>query len=350
MATPAAYTPSKSAGGSGLAAVRARSGSVNHGRGIPHGNIDLAMIQGTEPSSEITVPRKTKIVCTIGPACWSVETLTSMLGLGMTVARLNFSHGDHEGHGSCLDRLREAASSCGTNDGANLAIMMDTKGPEIRTGRINADKVTYLAGSEISITTDYDVVGDETTIACSYKSLCTIAVGQKMLVADGSLVLEVLTADAAAGIVTAKVLNTASIGSFKNMNLPGVIVDLPTMTERDANDIANFAVTREVDMIAASFVRKGSDVEAIRKVIADACVAQGKPASLAKSIKIISKIENQEGLENFADILIASDGIMVARGDLGMELPPEKVFLAQKFMIRQCNIAGKPVITATQVR
>ena len=221
--------------------------------------------------------------------------------------------------------------------------MLDTKGPEIRTGFFanDADKICLVKGENLILTTDYSFKGDNTKIACSYPALATsVTPGQGILVADGSLVLTVLTCDEAAGEITCRVGNNAVIGERKNMNLPGVVVDLPTLTEKDIDDIVKFGIQNNVDFIAASFVRKGSDVQKIRSILAD---------NGGQHIKIICKIENLEGLQNYGDILRLTDSIMVARGDLGMEIPPEKVFLAQKMMIREANIAGKPVITATQM-
>lgn len=177
-------------------------------------------------------------------------------------------------------------------------------------------------------------------MACSYPALPTsVKPGQEILVADGSLVLTVLECLVSSGEVRCRIENNASIGERKNMNLPGVIVDLPTLTEKDISDITEWGVPNDIDFIAASFVRKASDIDAIRKVLGEK----------GQGIKIISKIENQEGLENYEDILKVTDAVMVARGDLGMEIPPAKVFLAQKMMIRKANIAGKPVVTATQM-
>jgi len=296
--------------------------------------IDLGMITAaTDPSK-----RRTKIVCTLGPACWSVEGLEKLIDKGMSIARFNFSHGDHGGHKACLDRLREACK----NKGVNVAVMLDTKGPEIRSGFFadGAKKIYLKKGENITLTTDYEFKGSAAKLACSYKALPTsVKPGQKILVADGSLVLTVLNCDVAAGEVECRIDNNAGIGERKNMNLPGVIVDLPTLTEKDIKDITEWGIPNNIDFIAASFVRKASDVALIRKIL-------GEKAS---HIKIICKIENLEGLENYDDILAATDAIMVARGDLGMEIPPEKVFLAQKMMIRKANIYGKPVVTATQM-
>jgi pyruvate kinase len=220
--------------------------------------------------------------------------------------------------------------------------MLDTKGPEIRTGFFanGASKISVVKGETIILTADYSFKGDNKKLACSYESLATsVKIGQSILVADGSLVLTVLSIDPSAKEVSCRIENSATIGERKNMNLPGVIVDLPTLTAKDISDIQDWGVKYGVDFIAASFVRKASDIVKIREVLGE----QGK------GIKIIAKIENQEGLLNYDSILEITDGIMVARGDMGMEIPPEKVFLAQKMMIRKANVSGKYVVTATQM-
>lgn len=282
--------------------------------------------------------RKTKIVCTLGPACWDVDMLEQLIDAGLSVARFNFSHGDHAGHQAALDRLRQAAA----NKQRHVAVMLDTKGPEIRSGFFadGAKKIDLIKGETLVLTSDYSFKGSNKKLACSYASLAkSVSPGQEILVADGSLVLTVLSIDDAAGEVTCRIENSCSIGERKNMNLPGVVVDLPTLTDKDIDDIVNWGVPNDIDFIAASFVRKASDVHRIREILGEK----------GKGIKIISKIENQEGMENYDEILEATDAIMVARGDLGMEIPPEKVFLAQKWMIRRANVAGKPVVTATQM-
>ncbi len=281
---------------------------------------------------------------------------------GMSVARFNFSHGDHAGHSATLERLRQAADRKQKHVGMLVgclqqtfmikiishffvlrfvtAVMLDTKGPEIRTGRFadGASKIILNKGNTIVLTSDYSYKGNSHKLACSYETLAKcVAPGQNILIADGSLVLKVLACDTDQREVECLIENNASIGELKNMNLPGVVVDLPTLTEKDIHDILHWGIPNQIDLIAASFVRKASDVTAIREVLGN------------EHIKIISKIENQEGLENYDEILKVTDGIMVARGDLGMEIPPEKVFLAQKMMIRKANIAGKPVVTATQM-
>jgi pyruvate kinase len=223
--------------------------------------------------------------------------------------------------------------------GAQVAIMLDTKGPEIRTGLLaGGASVELKEGQDLEIYTDYATPGDATRIACSYPTLPTsVKVGSSILIADGTLMCTVKELRAASVLV--RVCNNVKLGEKKNMNLPGVIVDLPTITEKDKSDLVDFGVKYNVDMVAASFVRKGSDIAHIRETLGPA----------GRHIKIIAKIENQEGLHNYDEILAAADGIMVARGDLGMEIPIEKVFLAQKMMIRKANLAGKTVITATQM-
>lgn len=280
--------------------------------------------------------KKTQIVCTIGPSCWSVERLVEMIDEGMSVARLNFSHGDHEVHGSTVAKIREA---CKLRPGSHVAIMLDTKGPEIRTGTLeNGQPVELIGGSELVLTTDYSFKGNAQKIACSYPMLPkSVKVGGKILMADGSIVLEVV--EIGTDSIKTRVLNTGKLGEKKNMNLPGCKVELPVIGEKDKNDLLNFAIPQGVNFVAASFVQKADDVREIRQIL----------GQRGRNIKIISKIENQAGLQNFDEILAESDAIMVARGDLGMEIPPEKVFLAQKMMVSKCNLAGKPVITATQM-
>jgi len=284
--------------------------------------------------------KKTKIFCTMGPACWDVPTLVTLIDAGMNVARLNFSHGDHAAHGATLERVREAAKM---RPEKNVAILLDTKGPEIRTGFFQekcGGKIHLKQGSKIEITTDYSYKGDETKIACTYEKLPqSVSPGSMVLIADGSLVLKVLECKATS--VICNVENDQSIGERKNMNLPNVKVDLPVLQSKDIDDLQNFGVPHMVDFVAASFVQSAADVLFIRKTL------DADPRG--KDIKIISKIENQEGLDKFDEILAVTDGVMVARGDLGMEIPPERVFREQKIMITKCRNAGKPVVVATQM-
>lgn len=282
--------------------------------------------------------RKCKIICTMGPSCWSNEMLIKLMDCGMNVARLNFSHGDHETHGATIARIREAVKQ---RPGKSVAILLDTKGPEIRTGFFREDvgkAIELKQGQDLKLVIDYSFKGDSTCIAVSYDKLCaSVKKGNIILCADGSLSLKVK--EVAADFVITEVMNNCKLGERKNCNLPGIKVDLPVLQEKDVNDLVNFGIPQGVDFVAASFVQSAADV----KVIRDTLGMRGR------NIQIISKIENEEGLKNFDEICMASDGIMVARGDLGMEIPPEKVFLAQKIMISKCNLMGKPVVTATQM-
>jgi len=285
-----------------------------------------------------SVSRKCKIICTMGPNCWDVDMLVKLIDAGMNIARLNFSHGDHEGHGACVERLREAAKQ---RPKKPLAILLDTKGPEIRTGFFREDvgkNIELVAGKELKLVTDYEFKGDATCIAVSYSKLPqSVKPGNIILCADGSLSLKVKSVGD--DHVITEIMNNCKIGERKNCNLPGVKVDLPVLQEKDKNDLIKFGIPQGVDFVAASFVQSAEDVKLIRSTL----------GLRGRSIKIISKIENEEGLKNLDEIIAETDGIMVARGDLGMEIPPEKVFLAQKMMIAKCNAAGKPVVTATQM-
>lgn len=280
---------------------------------------------------------KTKIVCTLGPASRSVPMVEKLLRAGMNVARFNFSHGSHEYHQETLNNLRQAME----NTGILCAVMLDTKGPEIRTGFLKDGKPVQLKqGQEITISTDYSIKGDENMICMSYKKLAEdVYPHSVILCADGTISFTVLSCDKEKGLVRCRCENSAVLGERKNVNLPGVIVDLPTLTDKDKDDILKWGIPNQIDMIALSFVRKGSDLVEVRKLL----------GPHAKRIILMSKVENQEGVANFDDILANSDAFMVARGDLGMEIPIEKIFLAQKVMIYKCNIQGKPVVTATQM-
>ncbi|PKI71543.1 pyruvate kinase, cytosolic isozyme-like [Punica granatum] len=295
----------------------------------------MDQVRGAVP--EIERRPKTKIVCTLGPVSRSIPMIEKLLKAGMNVARFNFSHGSHEYHQETLNNLRQAME----NTGILCAVMLDTKGPEIRTGFLKDGKPIQLnQGQEITISTDYSIKGDENTISMSYKRLPEdVKPGSAILCADGTISLTVLSCDAKAGMVQCRCENSALLGERKNVNLPGVIVDLPTLTDKDKEDILQWGVPNKIDMIALSFVRKGSDLVEVRNVL-------GKHS---EDILLMSKVENQEGVANFDDILANTDAFMVARGDLGMEIPIEKIFLAQKVMICKCNIRGKPVVTATQM-
>lgn len=279
--------------------------------------------------------RKTKIVCTIGPKSESKEMLGKLVDAGLNVMRLNFSHGDFEEHGARIINIRAVMAETGKK----VAILLDTKGPEIRTMKLeNGDDFLLEAGSEFTITTDQSVIGNKTIVAVTYPDFAKdLKAGDTILLDDGLIELTVKsTTDKE---VKCLVNNTGELGEKKGVNLPNVSVGLPALSEKDKGDL-KFGCEQGVDFVAASFIRKKEDVLEIRSLL---------NANGGENIQIISKIENQEGVDNFEEILEVSDGIMVARGDLGVEIPTEEVIFAQKMMIEKCNEAGKFVITATQM-
>ncbi len=278
--------------------------------------------------------RKTKIVCTIGPASDSEEMISHLFDAGMNVSRHNFSHGDHESHRKTMNSVRRVARE----KGLYPAILLDTKGPEIRARKFTGGKAFLREGTEVTIVGGEDFLGDETRFAITYRELeDTLQPGNHILLNDGLVDLEVISVQGN----TAKTIvrNSGEVSDNKSSNFPGVKTNLPALTEQDRKDI-QFGVEFGVDMIAASFIRKASDVLAIRKVLHEFGGAD---------IDIYSKIENQEGVDNIDEIIRYSDGIMVGRGDLGVEIPLEQIPVIQKMIIRKCNAAGKPVITATQM-
>ena len=279
--------------------------------------------------------KKTKIVCTIGPKTESKEVLKQLLEAGMNVMRLNFSHGDYEEHGRRISNLREVMAETGMR----AAILLDTKGPEIRTIKLEGgNDVSLVAGQEFTFTTDRTVIGNNKIVAVTYEGFASdLKAGDTVLVDDGLIAMEVK--EVSGNKVKCIVKNNGDLGENKGINLPNVSVNLPALAEKDINDL-KFGCEQGIDFVAASFIRKAEDVLAVRKVL---CENGGE------NVKIISKIENQEGLNNFNEILEVTDGVMVARGDLGVEIPVEEVPFAQKMMIEKCNEAGKPVITATQM-
>ncbi|MGG4141626.1 pyruvate kinase [Paenibacillus algorifonticola] len=277
--------------------------------------------------------RKTKIVCTIGPSSESLENTKKLIQAGMNVARLNFSHGDFEEHGNRIKNIRQANIELGKT----TAILLDTKGPEIRLGKLKEEPIELVQGEKIALTTE-EILGDVTRIPITYTDLPNdVSVGSTILIDDGLIGLTV--EDVQGTEIICRIVNSGQIKSKKGVNVPGVNISLPGITEKDANDIV-FGIEQGVDFIAASFVRKASDVLEIRELL---------ERHNAGHIQIISKIENQQGVDNLDEILEVSDGLMVARGDLGVEIPAEEVPLVQKSMIQKCNRAGKPVITATQM-
>ncbi|MCR8843664.1 pyruvate kinase [Paenibacillus sp. SC116] len=277
--------------------------------------------------------RKTKIVCTIGPSSEPLDKLKQLIMAGMNVARLNFSHGDFEEHGNRIINIRKAAQELNKT----VAILLDTKGPEIRTGKLAVEPIELVEDQFITLTTE-EIEGDANRLSVTYADLPRdVEVGSTILIDDGLIGLTVVEVQGTE--IKCKIVNGGTIKSKKGVNVPGVSISLPGITEKDASDI-RFGIEQNVDFIAASFVRKASDVMEIRNLLKE---------HNANHIQIISKIENQEGVDNLDEILELSDGLMVARGDLGVEIPAEEVPLVQKRMIEKCNLAGKPVITATQM-
>lgn len=279
--------------------------------------------------------RNTKIVCTIGPASESVETLEKLMESGMNVARLNFSHGDFEEHGARIKNIRQAAK----NTGKTIALLLDTKGPEIRTATFKNGEAEILQDSVVFVTMD-EVEGTAERFSVTYEGLINdVHEGSKILLDDGLIELEVVSVDKDKNELKTIALNSGTIKNKKGVNVPNVSVNLPGITDKDAQDI-EFGIEQNVDFIAASFVRRPSDIFEIQSLL---------EKHDANNIQIIPKIENQEGVDNIESILEVSNGLMVARGDLGVEIPAEDVPLVQKELIKKCNTAGKPVITATQM-
>ncbi len=277
--------------------------------------------------------KKTKIVATLGPATDDPKILESIITEGVNVCRLNFSHGNHDEHQKRIDMVDEIR----TRLALPIAIMLDTKGPEIRLGDFEEKEVTLEAGSQFILTTE-EVVGTSEKASVSYANLHhDVSEGDRILIDDGLIELTVLKIDGKE--IICKVENGGEISNYKGVNVPYVNINLPAVTDKDIADI-KFGIKNNVDYVAASFIRKPEDVLVIRRILED---------NGGGNIEIISKIENQEGVDNLDAIINVSDGIMVARGDLGVEIEPEEIPLIQKDMIHKCNVVGKPVITATQM-
>ncbi|KAL1919776.1 uncharacterized protein VTP21DRAFT_1707 [Calcarisporiella thermophila] len=298
----------------------------------------LEWVSGLDPLNvQATNLRKTSIICTIGPKTNSVEMMTKLREAGMNIVRMNFSHGSYEYHGSVISNIRK---SCEEHPGRPVAIALDTKGPEIRTGIVpNDGEIEIKTGMELTFTVDdkYREQCSASTVYIDYKNLPkVIQKGKKIYVDDGVLTFEAI--DVASDSVRVIARNNGKLSSRKGVNLPGTNVDLAALSEKDKADL-RFGVEQGVDMIFASFIRCAQDIRDIRTVLGEE----------GKHIMVIAKIENHQGVDNFDEILEETDGVMVARGDLGIEIPSSRVFIAQKMMIAKCNLAGKPVICATQM-
>ena len=277
--------------------------------------------------------RKTKIICTLGPATDTPEVLKQLMLNGMDVARVNMSHQDHQAQKARADAVKQMREELGLP----IALLLDTKGPEIRTGTFSTPKVQLQKGQAYTLTTE-DIVGDETICSISFEGLPQdVTPGSRILIDDGLIELRVEQTTETA--ITCTVVNGGTLSANKGINVPGVYLSLPFISEKDRSDIA-FAVAEDFDFIAASFTRSAEDIMLLR--------AELQKLNCNK-IRIIAKIENSDGVENIDDIINAADGIMVARGDLGVEIPLEEIPVIQKELIKKAYNAGKQVITATQM-
>ncbi|CCC70308.1 hypothetical protein NCAS_0E02380 [Naumovozyma castellii] len=290
----------------------------------------------TEPSANDI--RKTSIIGTIGPQSNNVPTIVALRKAGLNIIRMNFSHGSHEFHQSVIDNARESESQY---HGRPLGIALDTKGPEIRTGSFVRDNgVPVKTGHEMIFSTDpqYKECGDDQIMYVDYANITKVMeVGKFIYVDDGAISFEVLQVKDAETLKV-RALNDGTLNSHKGVNLPGTDVDLPALSEKDKQDL-QFGVKNNIHMIFASFIRTPDDIRTIRQFLGED----------GKQIKIIAKIENEQGVNNFDQILQLADGVMIARGDLGIEIPAPEVLAVQKKLIAKCNLAGKPVICATQM-
>lgn len=279
--------------------------------------------------------KKTKIICTIGPKSESKETLSTMLGLGMNVCRLNFSHGDYEEHAARIKTIKEVREEVGKN----LAILLDTKGPEIRTNEMENGAILLEKGKDVIVSMN-EVLGTPEMFSITYGELVhDVKSGDTILLDDGLIGLTVNKVDVEKGLIYTTIQNGGVLKNKKGVNVPGVSTKLPGVTEKDEQDI-RFGCSHDIDFVAVSFVRTKENVLEVKRILKE----EG-----CEHVQVIPKIECQEALDNIDDIIEASEGIMIARGDLGVEVPAEEVPIIQKDIIHRCNKAGKFVITATQM-
>ena len=277
--------------------------------------------------------RRAKIICTIGPACHSEEAMGELLRLGMDIARLNFSHGSHEDHARNLNRLRRAAE----REGRTVCILQDLQGPKIRTGQLDRHEPVLLKTGSTVIITPQDIAGTETRISTTFADLAReVEPGARILLSDGLIELRVRSVRGKD--VVCNVVNGGSLGEHQGINLPGVALSIPALTEKDRKDL-QFGLKHGVDAVALSFVRTAADVRSVKQII----------TRHGSNQPVIAKLEKPQAIDHLEEILEVADGVMVARGDLGVELAPEKVPVIQKHIIRRATALRKPVITATQM-
>ena len=284
----------------------------------------------------MSLMKKTKIVSTLGPASTDVDTIVKLINAGANIFRFNFSHGDHPEHLGRMNNVKKAQEITGKHVG----LMLDTKGAEIRTTVEKDGKIEFNAGDKVRISMDDSIEGTHEKIAVTYPGLYDdVHVGGHVLFDDGLIDMIIDEKDEANHELVCTVQNHGLLGSRKGVNAPGVSINLPGITEKDSSDI-RFGLEQGINYIAASFVRKPEDIEDIRALLKEKNM---------EDVQIFPKIESQEGIDNFEAIMQVADGLMVPRGDMGVEIPAENVPLVQKKMIRRCNEMGKPVITATQM-
>src|ERR1700733_12252988 len=281
----------------------------------------------------VATTRRAKIICTIGPACHSEAAMRDLMRLGMDVARLNFSHGSHEDHARNIERLRSAAEK----ENRTICVLQDLQGPKIRTGRLRDHEPVLITSGSTLVITPRDITGTAIRISTTFQDLAReVGVGARILLRDGLIELRVRTVRGKD--VVCDVLNGGTLGEHQGINLPGTALSIPALTEKDRKDL-EFGLKHGVDAVALSFVRTAADVNMVRQIV----------AGLGCDTPLISKLEKPQGIDNIEEILEASDGVMVARGDLGVEMAPEKVPVIQKHVIRRAAVWRKPVITATQM-